>query len=445
MADQATLLAAANRYVSPSTRIAFPPVAVDGGAGTWFWDKAGRRFLDLHSMAGIMNVGHGHPCVVEAIERQARQLLHVNPAYAVHETMPALAQRLCELTPGDFDKRVVFGLSGSDANDGVVKLARSATGRPTVVAFHGAYHGNTYGALSLSAVSPAMRRGFGPTLPGVLHVPYPDSYRGGATDREGLARHCLDELQRVTAVLGPPDEIAAVVVEPIQGDSGVLVPPQAFLTGLAEFTRRHGALLVAEEVQTGFGRTGQMLGIEHFGVVPDVVVLGKALGSGMPVSAVVARADLMNAWTAPGHVFSTSANPVCSAAALAVLDVIRDEDLVESARANGARLRAGLDCLASEFDVIGDVRGLGLMQGVDLVTDRDSKTRDRVLTAKVVKACFDRGCFLTFLAGSVLRFVPPLVISADEVDLALNVLRDALCAAVSGAVPDGDVADLAGW
>lgn len=438
------VLAAARRYVSPSMRIAFPPLTVHGGEGAWIWDRGGRRYLDLHSMAGIMNVGHGHPRVVEAVERQARQLLHVNPAYAVHSTVTTLAERLGALTPGTFDKRVVFGLSGSDANDGAIKLARAATGRQVVVAFEGAYHGNTYGALSLSAISPAMRRGFGPTLPGVVHVRYPDSARSRTVGPAQHARDCLAELERTVALLGPADQVAAVVVEPVQGDSGVVVPPAEFMTGLAEFTRRNGVLLISEEVQTGIGRTGRVLGIEHFGVVPDVVVLGKALGGGMPVSAVVARSELMDAWTAPGHVFSTSANPVCSAAALAALDVLEEEGLAEAARTTGARLRAGLEHLATDLDCLGEIRGLGLMLGVELVTG-DGPTRDHLLAAKVIKGCFDRGCFLTFLAGSVLRFIPPLVITPDEVDTALTILEESLRAALDGSVSDDEVADLVGW
>lgn len=440
------VLAAASRYISPATRIAFPPVVVEGGQGTWFWDSDGRRFLDLHAMACIMNIGYGHPRVVEAIIRQAERLVHGNPAYVLHEGTVTLAQRLDELTPGDFPKRVAFGLSGSDANDGAVKLARAATGRQLIVAFHGAYHGNTYGALSLSAVSPAMRKGFGPVLPGIVHVHYPDAYRRhrGMTDEE-ITAACLSELTATFATLAPPEDVAAIVVEPVQGDSGILVPPPSYLPALSDLARRHGILLIADEVQTGFGRAGTHFAVEHDDVVPDVMVLGKALGGGMPISAVVARSELMDAWEAPGHVFSTSGNPVTTAAALAVLDIIDDEDLVAAAWARGDTLRAGLEELACNHEVIGDVRGRGLMLGVDLVADPDTRARDRLLAAKVVKGCFDRGCFLTFLAGSVLRFVPPLVISDQEVHRALEVVGEALSDAVSGKVTDGEVAQFTGW
>jgi 4-aminobutyrate aminotransferase len=397
-------------------------------------------------MACIMNVGYGHPRLVEAITTQAQRLVHGNPAYVVHEGMVRLAQRLDELTPGDFPKRVAFGLSGSDANDGAVKLARAATGRQLIVAFHGAYHGNTYGALSLSAVSPAMRRGFGPVLPGVVHVRYPDAYRRhhGLTGAEVTAA-CLEELTATLGALAPPEDVAAIVVEPVQGDSGILVPPPSFLPALAELASRHGILLVAEEVQTGFGRTGARFAVEHDGVVPDILVLGKALGGGMPISAVVARSELMDAWEAPGHVFSTSGNPVTTAAALAVLDILEDEQLVEAARARGATLRAGLEELARAHEVVGDVRGRGLMLGVDLVADPGTRARDRLLAAKVVKGCFDRGCFLTFLAGSVLRFVPPLVISDEQVQEAVEIVGKALADALAGKVGDDEVAQFTGW
>jgi 4-aminobutyrate aminotransferase len=243
----------------------------------------------------------------------------------------------------------------------------------------------------------------------------------------------------------PAEDVAAIFLEPVQGDSGVLVPPQSYIDGLVRRARENGILLVAEEVQTGIGRTGRMCAAEHFGIEPDVVILAKALGGGVPISAIVARSELMNAWEAPGHVFSTGASPLAATAALAVLDIMADEDLVAQSERRGALLRQGLEDLQYRYPVIGDVRGLGLMMGADLVTDPDARVRDRTLAAKVIKGCFDRGCFLTFLAGSVLRFIPPLVITDDEIKGALEVVEESLAGALRGEVTDDEVRALTGW
>jgi 4-aminobutyrate aminotransferase len=432
------------RHLSPSTRIAFPPVVAARGSGARFEDTEGREYLDFHAMACICNTGHNHPAVVAAIREQAETLIHCNSAYLLHAPLLELAARLSALAPGGGERRVAFGLSGSDANDGAIKLVRAATGRSRVIAFTRAYHGNTYGALSLSAVSLAMRRGFGPELPGVHHVPFPDVYRM-AGDEHDVSERCLATLRELLATTAPPEEVAAVFVEPVQGDAGILVPPAAYMRGLAELCREHGILLVAEEVQTGLGRTGRWFACEHFGLEPDVLIVGKALGSGMPVSAIVARSELMDAWSAPGHVFCTAANPVCCAAALATLDVLEAEDLIARSAAMGARLRAGLEVLRERHETVGDVRGLGLMLGVDLVRDRETRERAGDLAARVVVGCLARGLFLTFLSSSVLRLAPPLTIDADDVDRALEILDAALADAVAGRVSEADVAGLVGW
>jgi 4-aminobutyrate aminotransferase len=435
-----------DRYVSPSTRIPFVPVAVTRGEGAEFLDPEGKRYLDFHSMACITNTGHCHPRVTEAIARQAAELIHCNTAYVYHEQLGLLAERISAVTPGDFAKRVAFGTTGSDANDGALKLVRAATGRPKVLSFLGAYHGNTYGALSLSGVSLEMRRGFGPVVPEIVHLPYPDEYRPPAGVAAGdVSRHCLEVIDRLLGTVAPPEEVAAVFVEPIQGDSGIVVPPEPFIRGLEELRRRHGILIVAEEVQSGLGRSGAWFASEHFSLEPDVLVIGKALGSGLPISAIVARSELMEAWRAPGHVFSVAAGPVCCAAALATLEVIADEDLIGNARRVGERLRSGLEELSGRFEAIGDVRGRGLMLGVDLVRSRDTRERDRDLTAKVIVRCVELGLYLTFLAGSVLRLAPPLIIDEGQADRALGILEQALDDAVHGRVSDEQAGAVTGW
>jgi 4-aminobutyrate aminotransferase len=439
------VLAEETRLLSPAARIPFIPLVLESASGAELVERGGKTLLDFHSMACTTSTGQCHPRVVEAIQAQAARLLQVNSGYALHDGLVELAAELARITPGAMPKKVAFGLSGADANDGALKLARASTGRPKAISFFGSYHGNTYGALSLSGVSLAMRRGFGPVVPDIHHVSFPDTYRSdGATPSE-VARTCLAELERLLDTVAPPEEVAAIFLEPIQGDSGVLVPPAEYLDGLTGICRRHGILLVAEEVQSGVGRTGRWFAAEHLGLEPDITIVGKGLASGMPVSAVVARADLMDSWGPPGHVFSTAANPVCAAAALATIAVIEDEDLLSNARERGRQLEDGLARLAERHEAIGQVRGLGLMLGVDLVEDRATRVPARELAAKTVAACYRRGLYLTFLRGCVLRLAPPLVLTAEQAERGLEILDAALEDAEHDRVPAEDVATLTGW
>lgn len=437
MSASSVLVQEAERYLSPSMRLSFPEIVVDRGSGSHVFDIEGRSFLDLHSMAGVMNLGYAHPTLTAAVTAQTTKLFHVNSAYAIHTPMIELAKRLTSLAPGDTEKQVAFGLSGSDAIDGAIKLARAATGRSAVVSFAGAYHGNTYGSLSASAVSLNMRRGFAPLLPGMFHIPFPSHADGGA--------QTFEQLESLFSTLVPADEVAAILVEPIQGDSGVLLPPAGFLARLRRVADEYGILIIADEVQTGIGRTGELLASELFDFVPDILVLGKALGGGLPISAVIAGTELMSAWRAPGHVFSTAAGPIACVAALTVLDVLHDEGLVSAARERGAQFVAGFNAMQEEIPIIHAVRGAGLMIGVELRASDKPSSADRLLAAKVVYGCHQRGSFLTFLAGNVLRIIPPLVITADEVDVALTMLRDALVEATTGRVADASVSKWIGW
>lgn len=433
-------------YVSPGTRIPFLPLVPQSGSGAELVDHDGNRFLDLHAMACIMNVGYSHPRVVKAIQDQAQELLHCNPGYGYSEPMAALAEELAQLAPGTFDKKVAFGLSGADANDGALKLARSATGRPKAISFFGSYHGNTYGALSLSAVSLAMRRGFGPVVPDIHHIPFPDPYRPPfGVPPHSASSACLEALNRLLETVAPPEEVAAIFIEPIQGDSGIILPPQSFIDGLQEICRQHGILIVADEVQSGIGRTGEWFASEHFGLEPDILLSSKALASGLPLSAIVARADLMDAWGPPGHVFSTGGNPVCCAAALATIAVIREQGLLENARKIGSLMIRAFEELAQRYELIGDVRGRGLMIGVDLVTDRETHARAKLQAAKVLLHAYRSGLYLTFLAGSVLRIAPPLVISEAQAERAVTILAEGIEAATAGSISDEEVGAITGW
>jgi 4-aminobutyrate aminotransferase len=360
--------------------------------------------------------------------------------------MVALAEALVARTPGSFDKRVAYGLSGGDAVDGAIKACRKWTGRQKIIGFHGSYHGTTYGALTLSSVNLDMRRGLGPFLPEVYHIPFPDAYHDPwRRDPDAVGAAALAALDELFAGEVPAEEVAAIILEPIQGDSGVLVPPQSFMTGLAERCKRFGILLVADEVQAGFGRTGRWFSIEHFGIEPDGVICGKAISSGIPLSAFVARSEILESWQPPAHTFSSGANLIGCAAALATIEVIEQEGLVERARALGDHLRSRLAELATRHEWIGDIRGRGLMTGVELVLSRDDRTPAPTVTAKVAWRCWELGLLITFLRGNVLRLVPSLVISDEQIDRGIDILDQALDDVAHGRVPDEAVADLKGW
>lgn len=444
--EKERIIAADHMLVSPAARIPFYPLVVKSARGATLTDYDGRQYLDFLSSACIANIGHNHPRVQDAIISQTKELIHYNPAYAYHKPMVDLAAELCRITPGSFPKRVAFGLSGGDANDAAIKIVRSFTGRQKIISFVRSYHGATYGALSLSAVSLNMQRRFGPLLPEIYHIPYPDCYRCifGRRDTE-CSLECLEYVRSLFANLIPPEEVAAVIMEPVQGDSGIIVPPQDYVDEFYSLCAEHGILVVAEEVQSGFGRTGQWFAAENFRHEPDLVIMGKAMASGMPLSAVVGRKEILEGWSFPGHALSTSANAVCCAASLATIAVIEEEQLLSKALTNGAYLGEGFKKMAEELEIIGDVRGIGLMLGVDLVLDRKTRERAKKETAKLAWRCWEKGLFLTFFSESVLRIAPPLNITMEEMDRALDIIYTSLTEVLAGKISDDVLDTVKGW
>ncbi len=432
---------------SPAAKIPYFPLAVKRGRGAVVEDLDGNSYIDFLASAGAINTGHCHPKVVEAIKKQTEELILYTPVYMYHEPLIKLARELISITPGDFRKRAYFGLAGSDANDGVIKLARIATGRPKIMAYLRAYHGSTYGALSLSAVSLPMHRGLGPTLPDIHHVPFPDTYRPpfpGMTEDQ-VTDYALEQIKIAFSTNVPPEELAAIVIEPIQGDGGLIVPPVRYMKELRKLCDEYGILLVSEEVQQGFGRTGKWFGIENFGVVPDAIVMGKAIASGLPLGACVARADLMEKWQAPAHLFTAAGNPVCCAASLATIGVIREENLMENAIRVGDRIKKKFLQMQQKYDIIGDVRGIGLSIGVDLVTNRETKERNRAAAAKICYRAWQRGVLLSFFSGCVLRIQPPLVLSEEQADAAMEIIDQSFRDFLDGDIPDSIFETVKGW
>lgn len=432
--------------ISPASRVPYYPFVMKRGEGATVEDIDGNRYIDFLSSAATLNTGHTHPRVVRAIKEQVDNFTNYTTAYMYNKNQVELAQELVQITPGNRTKKVSFGLSGSDANDGAIKLARSYTKRQKIIAFLRSYHGSTYGAISLSAISLNMRRNIGPFLPEIYHVPYPDCYRCPfKLVPSNCNLSCLNYIKTMLDTLIPAEEVAAIIIEPIQGDAGIILPPKNYLSNLKNLCEDNSILFIAEEVQTGFGRTGKWFAVEHWGIEPDVILLGKAIASGMPLSAIVAKKEIMNSWKAPAHLFTMGGNAVSCAAALTTISVIKEEKLVERSKEIGDYIKVRFNELKKEHELIGDVRGKGLLIGVDLVSDRETKQRAEKEAAKICWRCWEKGLILTFFSKSVLRIAPPLVITKKEVDIALDTIEESIKDVEEGKISDQVLKKISGW
>jgi 4-aminobutyrate aminotransferase len=416
------LLERDQKYVSPSyTRVY--PLVVERGSGAVIEDVDGNLFLDCTAGIAVTATGHCHPEVVAAITDQANKLIHMSGTDFYYEPQIDLSQRLAELAPGNSPKRVFFTNSGAEALEAALKLARWHTERARAIAFFGAFHGRTYGAMSLSGSKVVHRRGFSPLVPEIHHVPYPRGLEARTVPHYG--RRCVEQIEETMFKrIAPPEEVAAIFVEPIQGESGYQVPPPDFLPALRELCDRHQILLVADEVQSGMGRTGKLFAVEHWGVEPDIICLAKGIASGMPLGAIVAKESVMD-WPSGSHASTFGGNPVSCRAALATLDLLQRGYTANSAQ-RGEQLRQGLVRLQRQYPVIGDVRGLGLMTALDLVRDRERLTPDPALRDEVVQTAFHKGLLLLGCGEAAIRFCPPLCITAEQIETALDILGGVL-------------------
>ncbi|MBM4124268.1 MAG: acetyl ornithine aminotransferase family protein [Nitrospira sp.] len=398
------------------------PLVVEKARGSTVEDVDGNRYLDFTAGIAVVATGHAHPQVVKAISRQASRFIHMSGTDFYYPAQVKLAETLDRMTPGKGPKRTFFGNSGTEAVEAAFKLARYKTRRPLTLAFQGAFHGRTMGALSLTGSKAVQRRHFSPLLPGVTHVPYANCYRCPY----GLAHpscrmHCVTVIRDVYfKSLVPPEDVAAIFVEPIQGEGGVVVPPPEFHPMVAALAREFGILYVVDEVQTGMGRTGKMFAIQHWGVEPDIMALGKGIASGLPMGATVASAEVMN-WQAGAHANTFGGNPVACEAALATIDLL-EKKLVANAASVGAYLRRELEKMKARHRLIGDVRGLGLLIGIECVRDRDSKEMAIQERNDIIQRCFRKGLLLLGAGQNVIRLAPPLVITKREADVALEIL-----------------------
>jgi 4-aminobutyrate aminotransferase len=389
-------------------------------------DPDGNRFLDFAAGIAVVATGHCHPQIVKAIQDQAARLIHMSGTDFYYENMVDLAEKLARLVPGGVPRRVHFGNSGTEAIEAAIKLARFHTGRTQFVAFYGAFHGRTMGSLALTASKSRQKKGFFPMMPGVHHMPYADCYRCayGKTP-DSCAVECVEAIEsELFRTALPPEDCAAIFVEPVQGEGGYIVPPRKFFDALRALADDYGILLVFDEVQSGMGRTGKMFACEHFDAMPDIVAVAKGIASGLPLSATIARADIMT-WPPGAHASTFGGNPVAVAAALATIDLL-ETGLMANAASVGAHLLGKLGLLPQQFPHVGQVRGLGLMIGIELVTDQTTKERAMKLRDQVIQMCFERGLLVLGAGPNSIRLCPPLVITLEQADFAADTIEQCL-------------------
>ncbi|MBI2369687.1 MAG: acetyl ornithine aminotransferase family protein [Deltaproteobacteria bacterium] len=422
------LVARDRDLLSPSLTRSYP-AAIERGEGCWVWDVDGNRYLDFAAGIAVCATGHCHPDVVAAIREQAGQLLHIGSGDFYSPRLVELADALLRVAPIRGRKQVFFCNSGAEAIESALKLARYHTKRHRVVAFMGAFHGRTMGAISLTGSKVVQRRSFAPFIPEVTHIPYGYCYRCAYLLEyprcELWCARYLEEMLFETLV--PPEEVAAIFVEPIQGEGGIVVPPPEYHRILKGIAEKYGILYVVDEVQTGMGRTGKMFAIEHWGVEPDIIAVAKGIASGLPLGAMIARADLMS-WEAGAHGTTFGGNPVSCAAALATLRLL-EGGLVENAARRGEQLLGRLIELREKYPCLGDVRGKGLLVGAEIVEDQRTRARAPGLRDRILEECFRRGLLLLGAGASAIRFTPPLVVTEPEVDTALEIFEEGLRAA----------------
>jgi 4-aminobutyrate aminotransferase/(S)-3-amino-2-methylpropionate transaminase len=402
------------------------PIFVHSAAGAVVEDVDGNRFVDLAGGIGCVNTGHSAPEVVAAVRSQAGRFLHPCFMVAPYEGYLALAERLNALAPGPSQKKTFFVNSGAEAVENAIKLARAFTGRPAVICFEDAFHGRTLMAMSLTSKTHPYKAGFGPFAPEVYRVPYGYCYRCSYALRyPSCGLHCVNVLEETFKRVVAAESVAAIIVEPVLGEGGFVSPPAEYLPALQALCRKHGILLIADEVQTGFGRTGKMFACEHTGVEPDLLVTAKSLGGGLPIGAVTGRAEIMD-HTGPGSIGGTfGGSPVACEAALAAIGLLERDHLCERAMVLGARFRERAEEWRSRCALIGDIRGVGAMQAIELVKDADSKAPATEATKRLVRHCYERGVLIVTAgtSGNVVRLLMPLVISQEEFEEALDVLE----------------------
>lgn len=439
------LISEDEKYIAKSTRAPYLPIVANKAKGVIVEDLDGNSYIDMISSACVLNTGYNHDVVINAVKEQTDKFIHFSNDYFYTKPQVELAKKLTEITSGEFEKKVIFGFSGSDSIDSAIKAARAYTGRSKIISFVGAYHGSTYGAISISAIDLNMRRKIGPLLAEVYHLDYPLlSDKNSTETEEEFALRKFEEFKRPFEYYIPSEEVAAIFIEPIAGDLGLKLPPVEFMKMLRQFCTENGILLCVDEIQQGFGRTGKWFSIEHFDVTADLVIMGKAMASGLPMSAVVGRKEIIDAIEMPGQLFTVQGNAVLASAALATIKVIEDENLLDRAVELGDFIKEEFRKIAKHSTVIKDIRGLGLTIGVELEDEKHLEVSSNI-AKKICYRCFEKGLILIYLAGNTLRVQPPLVMTDEEAEKAMKILDEVFTEYEEGKISDEILEKIKGW
>lgn len=439
------LISIDEKYIGKSTRASYFPLVADKTKGVKVIDLDGKEYIDMVSSACVVNIGYCHPQIIGAIRDQLDKYIHFANDYFYTEPQVELAKNLTRITPGNFEKKVIFGFSGSDAIDSSIKVARAYTGRSKLISFVGAYHGSTYGAISLSAIDTNMKRNIGPLLPEVFHLEYPNILNKDKNLTEDeFADIEFEKFLKNFDYYIPKEEVAAIYIEPIIGDLGLIKSPKKFIKRLRQFCSDNHILLIVDEIQQGFGRTGKWFSIDHFDVVPDIVVMGKAMASGLPMSAVVGPSEVIDSIPMPGQLFTLQGNALSSVAAIKTIEIIEKDHLLDRAKVLGEYIKDRFKEIQKRSSYISNIRGTGLSIGVDL-EDKFNKYSPRDLVKKICYRSFEKGVILIYLAGKTLRVQPPLSIKDSEVEKAMDIIEESFNELEEGKIKDDILDKIKGW
>lgn len=419
-------------------KLPYCPIVFKYGKGSLLYDYEGKEYIDLLSSASSSNIGYGNEEIAEAVKEQMLKLSQMAMVYFPCKEPVEYAEKLIELYPGDNNKKVLFSTTGSEGIDAAMKLAKAYTGRNKIISFNGSYHGSTFGAMSVSAISLNMKRKVGSLIPDIYHFNYPTCYKCPYGKCEASCNlECLKEIENAFNLYLPSEEVAAVFFEPIAGDSGIIVPPKKYVQALYNLCKENNILFIVDEIQQAWGRSGKFFSIEHFDVEPDIIVMGKSSGGGLPMGITMGKSEIIDCLNAPAHVFTLSGNPTVCVAALKMLEIYERENLVEQSRVKGEYFKNKFLDLQKKYDIIKDVRGLGLSIGVDL-TDKDTCT-------KIIYECQQKGLVLISLGELTLRVQPPLIITYEEMDKAIDIIEQAIRDFIDGKISDEAFEVIKGW
>ncbi len=433
------------KYIAKCQKIPYLPIAFEKGDGALLYDYDGKEYIDFLASASSMNIGHGNKEIAEAVKNQMENLSQYVMAYFNVKEPVELAKKLVSIAPISGEKKVMFSMTGSASIDGAIKLAKAYTKRTKLISFSESYHGSTFGAISVSALSLNMVKSIG-RLPDVYHFSYPDSFRCkyGSNPEENWQK-CLEEIEYAFKHYLPAEEVAALFFEPIAGDAGLIIPPAAYVKALKKLCEDHGILFVVDEIQQAVGRTGKWFGIENFGVEPDLIVMGKSLGAGLPVGAVIGRKEIMDSLESPGHVFTLAGYSAGCVASLKMFEIIERDHILEHCQEMGSYIVEKLNVLKDKYDIIGDVRGMGLSVAVDFVKDRETREKNFDATLKVCYNAMKEGLVMIYLGESVLRIQPPLVITKEQIDKAIDIIDRSIQKYLNNEIGDHVYDEIKGW